>query len=158
MTSTDSMSANSPPSRAVAAAEARISSRRSQQLDRALTAIRRDLGVPLAAIAGMAALLDQAGDAPQIREFLRHNAMPLGLIALGMLWLGVQNRKSLGNLGSAYANEVLQRARTLGKTATAAAISAALEEIARSSASVETKQGKLAAAAVPELPASAVTL
>jgi signal transduction histidine kinase len=151
VTSTDSMPASSTPSRAVAAAEADIEQTR-QQLDRALAAIRRDLGVPLAAIAGMAALLDQAGDAPQIREFLRHNAMPLGLIALGMLWLGVQNRKSLGNLGSAYANEVLRRARTLGKTATAAAISAALEEIARSSASVETKQGKLAAAAVPELP------
>lgn len=71
----------SPPD-AVAAAEADIEKMR-RQLDLALSSIRRELSLPIAAAAGMATLLDRAVDAERLRDFLRRNAAPLGIIALG---------------------------------------------------------------------------
>ena len=117
-----------PESAAVAEAEAEIAETR-RKLDAAIAALRRDLALPIAAVLATAALLDEAGEGAQLRDFVRRNALPLGLIGLGAAWLAVQNRAILGTLGGSYAREFLERARVLGKSAAEAALSAALEEI-----------------------------
>lgn len=118
------------PSRAVAAAEAEIEQTR-RHLDLALAAIRHDFALPIAAAVGVAAALNQAGDAKQLGAFVRRHAVPLGLIAAGAAWLAVQYRGALGEFGSTYAREFLDRARGIGARAAEAALSAAIEEIAR---------------------------
>jgi hypothetical protein len=117
-----------PESAAVAAAEAEIAETR-RKLDAAIAALRHDLALPIAAVLATAALLDEAGEGAQLRDFVRRNALPIGLIGLGAAWLAVQNRAILGTLGGSYAREFLERARVLGKSAAEAALSAALEEI-----------------------------
>ena len=117
-------------SAAVAAVEAEIAETR-RKLDAAIATLRRDLVLPIAAVMATAALLDEAGEGAQLRDFLRRNAFPLGLIGLGAAWLAVQNRGALGTLGGSYARQFLERARVLGKSAAEAALSAALEEIGR---------------------------
>jgi hypothetical protein len=119
-----------PESAAVAEAEAEIAETR-RKLDAAIAALRRDLALPIAAVMATAALLDEVGEGAQLRDFVRRNALPLGLIGLGAAWLAVQNRGNLGALGGSYAREFLERARVLGKSAAEAALSAALEEIGR---------------------------
>ena len=119
-----------PASAAVAAAEAEIAETR-RKLDATIAALRRDLALPIAAVMATAALLEEAGEGAQLRDFVRRNALPLGLIGLGAAWLAVQNRGALGTLGSSYAREFLEQARVLGKSAAEAALSAALEELGR---------------------------
>ena len=119
-----------PQSDAVAAAEAEIAETR-RKLDAAIAVLRRDLALPIAAVMATAALLEEAGEGAQLRDFVRRNALPLGLIGLGAAWLAVQNRDALATLGGSYAREFLERARVLGKSAAEAALSAALEEIGR---------------------------
>ncbi len=119
-----------PPSEAVAAAEAAIAATR-RQLDTALADLHRDLALPVAAVIGAAALFEQAGDARQLGTFLRRNALPLALIAVGAAWLGVQNRSTLGELGGSYARDFLDRARALVTRVGEAALSAASEAIGR---------------------------
>jgi len=128
MTATGRAPSDPPESAAVAAAEAEIAEIR-RKLDAAIAALRRDLALPIAAVMATAALLDEVGEGAQLRDFVRRNALPLGLIGLGAAWLAVQNRGILGTLGGSYAREFLERARVLGKSAAEAALSAALEEI-----------------------------
>jgi hypothetical protein len=71
-----------PPSPAVVAAEAEIAATR-QRLDATLAGIRRELAPPIAAALGAASLLSRAEDAKRFGDFVRRNAVPLGLIALG---------------------------------------------------------------------------
>jgi hypothetical protein len=130
MTANGQAPSDPPDSAAVAAAEAEIAETR-RKLDAAIAALRRDLALPIAAVVATAALLDEAGEGAQLRDFVRRNALPLGLIGLGAAWLAVQNRGILGTLGGSYAREFLERARELGKSAAEAALSAALEEIGR---------------------------
>jgi hypothetical protein len=130
MTATAPAPSDPPESAAVAAAEAEIAETR-RKLDAAIAVLRRDLALPIAAVVATAALLDEAGDGAQLRDFVRRNAFPLGLIGLGAAWLALQNRGALGTLGGSYAREFLERARVLGKNAAEAALSAALEEIER---------------------------
>jgi hypothetical protein len=129
MTVRDEAPLGPPPSAAIAAAEREIAETR-RNLDAALEALRRELALPIAAVRASAALLDDAGQRAQLLDFVRRNALPLGLIGIGAAWLAVENRGILGTLGNAYAREFLERARTLGKSAAEAALSAALDEIA----------------------------
>ena len=121
---------DAPESAGVAEAEAEIAETR-RKLDAAIAALSQDLALPIAAVMATAALLDEAGEGAQLRDFVRRNAFPLGLIGLGAAWLAVQNRGSLGTLGGSYVREFLDRARVLGKSAAEAALTAALEEIGR---------------------------
>jgi hypothetical protein len=130
MTATGQAPSDPPQSAAVAAAEAEIAETR-RKLDSAIAVLSQDLALPIAAVMATAALLDEAGEGAQLRDFVRRNALPLGLIGLGAAWLAVQNRGTLGALGSSYVREFLERARVLGKSAAEAALSAALEEIGR---------------------------
>ena len=117
-----------PPSAAVAAAEAEIAETR-RNLDAALDALRRDLALPIAAVMASAALLGEGGEGVLLRDFMRRNALPLGLIGMGAAWLAVENRGTLGALGRSCAREFLERARALGRDAAEAALSVALDEI-----------------------------
>jgi len=64
-----------PESAAVAEAEAEIAETR-RKLDAAIAALRRDLALPIAAVLATAALLDEAGEGAQLRDFVRRNALP----------------------------------------------------------------------------------
>jgi hypothetical protein len=125
----DEAPVGSPPSAKIAAAEREIAETR-RNLDAALEALRRELALPIAAVRASTALLDEACQPAQLLDFVRRNALPLGLIGMGAAWLAVENRETLGTLGSAYTREFLERARALGKSAGEAALSAALDEIA----------------------------
>ena len=117
-----------PESAAIAAAEAEIAETR-RKLDAAIAVLSQDLALPIAAVMATAAILDEVGEGAQLRDFVRRNALPLGLIGLGAAWLAVHNRGTLGTLGGSYVREFIERARVLGKSAAEAALSAALEEI-----------------------------
>lgn len=127
MTLNDRSSAAGPPSVAVAAAEADIAVAR-RNLDSAIAALRRELVLPIAAVAASAALFDDAS-VRKLREFVRHNALPLGLVGLGAAWLAVENRGAFTEFASGYAQEFVQEARRLGTSAAGAALSAAHDEI-----------------------------
>jgi hypothetical protein len=130
MTAAQHPPSDPPQSAAIAAAEAEIAETR-RKLDAAIAALRHDLALPIAAVLATAALLDEAGEGAQLRDFVRRNALPLGLIGLGAAWLALHNRGTLGTLGGSYVREFLERARVLGKSAAEAALAAALEEIGR---------------------------
>ena len=128
MTTTRQRPSDAPESAAIAAAEAEIAETR-RKLDAAIAVLSQDLALPIAAVMATAALLDEVGEGAQLRDFVRRNALPLGLIGLGAAWLAVHNRGTLGTLGSSYVREFLERARVLGKSAAEAALTAALGEI-----------------------------
>jgi hypothetical protein len=133
MTPADEPPSDPPPSRAVAAAEAEIAQTR-RDLDAALAELRRELAVPIAAVRATAALFEEAAQGARLRDFVRSNALPLGLIGLGAVWLAVQNRGALGTLGTlsgAWAREFLEGSRALASSAATAALSAALQELER---------------------------
>jgi hypothetical protein len=132
----------------VAAAEAEIEATR-RRLDQALTTLRQDLALPIAVVAGAAAILHGSSDATPLREFLRHNAVPLGIIALGTGWLAVQNRDRIANLAGAYGGELLEKARSVGTRMAEAALSAAIDEIGRASASSPIADDVVRPTAVP---------
>jgi hypothetical protein len=133
MTVHDEAPLGPPPSAEIAAAEREIAETR-HNLHAALEALRRELALPIAAVRASTALLDEVCQPAQLLDFVRRNALPLGLIGMGAAWLAVENRETLGTLGSAYTREFLERARALGKSAAAAALSAALDEIGRPAA------------------------
>src|SRR5204863_3635417 len=76
-----------------------------------------------------AALFGEGGEGLLLRDFMRRNALPLGLIGLGAAWLAVENRGTLSAFGSTCAREFLERARALGRDAAEVALSVALNEI-----------------------------
>jgi F0F1-type ATP synthase membrane subunit b/b' len=119
-----------PVSATVAAAETEIEQTR-RRLDLAISSIRADLAMPIAAAAAAAAMLDRAGDTKQLGAFVKRNAAPLGLIALGAIWLAVKNRGALGEMSERYARELRDRARMIATKAVEAALSAAIDQIAR---------------------------
>jgi hypothetical protein len=133
MTPADEPPADPPPSRAVAAAEAEIAQTR-RDLVAALAELQRELAVPIAAVRATAALFEEAGQGARLRDFVRSNALPLGLIGLGAVWLAVQNRGALGTLSGAWAKEFLEGSRALASSAATAALSAALQELERPAA------------------------
>jgi hypothetical protein len=122
-----------PRSDAVAAAEAEIAQTR-RNLDEALASLRRELAVPIAAVKTTATLFEEAAQGARLRDFGRRNALSLGLIGLGAVWLAVQNRGTLGALGGAWAREFLGGPRALANSAAKAALSAALFELERPAA------------------------
>ena len=119
-----------PASLKVATAEAEIEATR-RRLDLALTTLRQELALPIAVAAGSAAILHRGTEAAQLRHFLRHNAVPLGIIALGTGWLAVQNRERVAELAGSYGGELLETARSVGTRVVEAALSAAIDEIGR---------------------------
>lgn len=133
MTPADEPPSDPPPSRAVAAAEAEIA-RTRRDLDAALAELRRELAVPIAVVRATAALFDEAAQGARLRDFVRSNALPLGLIGLGAVWLAVQNRGAFGTLSGAWAKEFLEGSRALARSAATAALSAALQELERPAA------------------------
>lgn len=130
MTAPGQSPSDPPASAAIAAAESEIAETR-RNLDAALAALRRELALPIAAVMATAALIDEAGEGAQLHDFVRRNALPLGLIGLGAAWLAVENRGALGTFGGSWAREFLERARALGKSVAEAALNAALEEIGK---------------------------
>jgi hypothetical protein len=128
MTQADEPSSDPPRSEAVAAAEAEIAKTR-RNLDAVLADLQRELAVPIAAVKATAALFEEAAQGAQVRDFMRRNALPLGLIGLGAAWLAVQNRGVLGALGSAWAREFLEGPRAFANSAAKAALSAVLQEL-----------------------------
>lgn len=114
----------------VAAAEADIAETR-RRLDGAISDIRHELALPLAAASRVASALDGTGDVKQLGDFVRRHAAPLGLIALGAAWLAVRCRGALGDTGAGFAHELLDRVRVLGGRAMERALSAAAAELSR---------------------------
>ena len=123
-----------PASGKVAMAEAEIEATR-RRLDLALTTLRQELALPIAVTAGATAILHRGTDAAQLRQFLRHNAVPLGIIALGAGWLTAQYRERIAEIAGAYGGELLETARYVGTRAVEAALSAAIGEIGHANTS-----------------------
>jgi hypothetical protein len=150
----DAPRSDPPRSDAVAAAEAEIAQTR-RNLAAALAGLRRELAVPIVAVKATAALFEEAAQGTQLRDFVRRNALSLGLIGLGAVWLAVQNRGTLGTLGGSWAREVVEGPRALANSAAKAALSAALQELGRPTAEPPGRSPQPAPAptAPPNLPA-----
>jgi len=99
---------------AIAVAEADIAATR-ERLDRAVAAARHDLVAPLAAAAGIRAMMGRTGGGQSLGAFLRQNAAPIGLVVVGLAWLGLRNRDRLNDLRRIGGAQFLEAAQTLGK-------------------------------------------
>ena len=118
-----------PVSEAVAAAESEIEQTR-RRLDTAISSVRSEFALPITAVAGALTMFDCLNNAKHFGAFVRRNAAPLGIIALGTIWLAVQNRGTLSTIGGSYVRDLLDRTRTIGTKAAEAALSAAIDELA----------------------------
>jgi len=129
MTNTDMPERLPPLSSRVAAAEADIAETR-RRLDGALSDIRHELAMPIAAVSRVAAAaLERPPDMKEIGGFMRRHAAPLGVIGVGIAWLALRCRGTLGEVGAGYARDLLDRAREVGERAGEAALSAVVAEL-----------------------------
>jgi hypothetical protein len=96
-----------------------------------MAALRTELAVPVAAASGIAALFGRSDDLDRLASFVRRNAVPLGLLALGVAWLGLHHRGRLGDVAGALARQLSDGARDVADRAAAAALAAAGEQIGR---------------------------
>ena len=76
-------------------------------------ALQHDLAVPLAAITGVRAVIGRAGGRRWLGPFLRRNAAPIGLIVVGLAWLGLRNRERLSDLGRSAGAQLLEPLKLL---------------------------------------------
>jgi hypothetical protein len=116
--------------RDAAAIEAEIAATH-ERLGGTLRALRHELALPLYAAKGLREMLQPASERKPIGEFLRANAGPLGLIALGLAWLALQNRRGVGTVARVVGQDLVEHTRRVIEVAAEAAIEAATNEVTR---------------------------